>query len=188
MQIEGIIRNFMKNTSMKADFLSSAKRQFEFYKQLGEKTFSQISDEALFWQHDVESNSIAIIVKHLWGNMRSRWTDFLTSDGEKEWRERDAEFENDWTTRAEMMEKWNAGWECLYQALDTLKTEDLDRIVLIRNQEHTVLEAISRQLAHYPYHIGQIVYIGKMVQQKDWKSLSIPKGQSDAYNADMFSK
>lgn len=169
-------------------YLESARKQFEYYKQLGEKTFDQLSDEVLFWKYNPESNSIAIIVKHLWGNMLSRWTEFLTTDGEKEWRQRDAEFENDISTREEMMQKWNEGWACFFNALDDLHEKDLDRVIYIRNMGHTVMEAINRQLAHYPYHIGQIVFIGKMAQDEAWTSLSIPKGRSGNYNAEKFSK
>ncbi|GAB3935971.1 DUF1572 domain-containing protein [Larkinella terrae] len=170
------------------DYLSSAIKQFEYYKTLGEKTFDQLSDEQLFWQFNPESNSVATIVKHLWGNMLSRWTDFLTSDGEKEWRQRDAEFDNDLKNRADVLAKWNEGWQCLFSALNSLTEADLAKEIYIRNMGHTVLEAINRQLAHYPYHIGQIVYIGKMACDARWKSLSIPKGNSSAYNADKFSQ
>lgn len=173
---------------MHNDFLGSAIKQFEYYKLLGEKTMAQLSDEQLFWQYNAESNSIATIVKHLWGNMLSRWTDFLTTDGEKEWRERDAEFENDPLTRQALLEKWEAGWQCLFDALAPLTTEDLDKVVYIRNQGHTVTEAISRQLAHYPYHVGQMVFIGKMLKDEAWTSLSIPRGNSQAYNADKFAQ
>jgi hypothetical protein len=173
---------------MSAGYLISVTKQFEYYKLLGEKTFAQLSDEKLFWQYNSESNSIATIVKHLWGNMRSRWTDLLTSDGEKEWRDRDAEFENDISTREELLQKWNEGWNCLFSALGALQPADLERIVYIRNQGHTVMEAINRQLAHYPYHIGQIVYIGKMASEKPWKSLSIPKGDSKNFNAGKFAQ
>lgn len=169
-------------------YLTSARKQFEYYKQLGEKTFAQLPDEALFWQYNPESNSIATIVKHLWGNMLSRWTDFLTSDGEKAWRQRDAEFENDITSREEMLQKWEEGWTCFFKALDSLREEDLQQVVYIRNMGHTVMEAINRQLAHYPYHVGQIVFIGKMVKDSGWTSLSIPRNQSGAYNADKFSQ
>jgi len=162
--------------------------QFEYYKMLDDKTFEQLTEEQLFWQYNEESNSIAIIVKHLWGNMLSRWTDFLTSDGEKEWRNRDAEFESDFNNREELLEKWNAGWTSLFTAINSLKTEDLDKIIYIRNQGHTVTEAINRQLAHYPYHIGQIVFIGKMLCNSGWKSLSIPKGNSSQFNAEKFAK
>lgn len=170
------------------DYFSSTRKQFEYYKMLGEKTFAQVSDEQLFWQYNEESNSIAMIVKHLWGNMLSRWTDFLTSDGEKEWRKRDEEFENDINTRKELLDKWNEGWDCLFKALDNLTDEDLSKEIYIRNQGHSVIEAINRQLAHYPYHIGQIVFIGKMLCDNTWNSLSIPKGNSKTYNEDKFAK
>lgn len=173
---------------MNENYIESTRKQFEYYKMLGEKTFAQLSDESLFWQHNSDSNSIATVVKHLWGNMLSRWTDFLTTDGEKEFRNRDAEFENDIASRQQLLDMWNEGWACLFNALDQLKTEDLEKIVYIRNQGHTVLEAINRQLAHYPYHIGQIVFIGKMQSNNNWKSLSIPKGNSQVFNEDKFSK
>jgi len=168
------------------DYLSSARKQFEYYKMLGEKTFAQLTDEQLFWQYNAESNSIATIVKHLWGNMMSRWTDFLTTDGEKEWRQREAEFENDLQTRAELMSKWNEGWDCLFSALDLVNEENIGTIIYIRNQGHSIVEAINRQLAHYPYHVGQIIFIGKMVKDADWSSLSIPRGGSQQYNAEKF--
>jgi hypothetical protein len=163
-------------------YLDSAKKRFESYKTLGEKTFAQLNDEALFWQYNAESNSIAIIVQHMAGNMLSRWTDFLTSDGEKEWRGRDAEFENKMTTRQQLLDKWNAGWECLFNALDSLDEDDLSKTVFVRNEPHIVIDAINRQLAHYPYHVGQIVFIGKMAAGKKWNSLSIPKGQSETFS------
>src|SRR5690606_33200348 len=127
------------------------------------KTFEQLKDAQLFQKTGEESNSIASIVKHLYGNMMSRWTDFMTSDGEKDWRDRDSEFTDDETDRKTLMEYWEAGWACLFSALETLRAEDLEKIIFIRNQGHTVLEAINRQLAHYPYHVGQIVFIGKML-------------------------
>jgi len=173
---------------MPNDYLESVKKQFMYYKMLGEKTFSQLADDKLFWQYNEESNSIAIIVKHLWGNMLSRWTNFLTTDGEKEWRNRDAEFENDITSRQELLDKWTEGWNCLFEAIDSLTTEDLEKIIYIRNQGHTVTEAINRQLAHYPYHIGQIVFIGKMACESGWTSLSIPRGNSKTFNADKFAQ
>jgi hypothetical protein len=149
---------------------------------LGHKTFSQLQDEKLFWQLNADSNNIATIVKHLWGNMLSRWTDFLTTDGEKEWRNRDAEFENDISTRQELVKKWEEGWKCLFSALNILKTDDLQKVIYIRNEEHSITEAINRELAHYSYHIGQIVFIGKMLCENNWTSLSIPKGKSKSYN------
>lgn len=171
---------------MNNDYLDSVTKQFAYYKQLGDKTFAQLSDAQLFWQYNADSNSIATIVKHLWGNMMSRWTDFLTTDGEKTWRLREAEFENDLVTREAMLAHWEAGWACLFNTLRSLTPADFDRVVYIRNQGHSVTEAINRQLAHYPYHIGQIVFIGKMLTADSWSSLSIPRGQSQAYNAEKF--
>ena len=173
---------------MTNDYLDSAKKQFEYYKMLGDKTFTQLEDDKLFWKHNEDSNSIATIVKHLWGNMLSRWTDFLTTDGEKEFRDRDAEFENDIQSRDELLVKWNEGWNCLFSAINSLNQEDLDKIIYIRNQGHTVTEAINRQLAHYPYHIGQIVFLGKMISENGWTSLSIPRGNSKSFNDNKFSQ
>lgn len=169
-------------------YLTSIKKQFAYYKQLGEKTFEQVPEEKLFWQLNEESNSIAMIVKHLHGNMMSRWTDFLTTDGEKEWRKRDEEFDNDITSKEELLAKWNEGWQCLFNAINPLTEKDLEREIYIRNMGHSITEAINRQLAHYPYHIGQLVFIGKVIQNEKWNSLSIPKGKSDEYNSEKFSK
>ena len=155
---------------------------FEYYKSLGEKAMAQITDEALFHMPDEKSNSISVIVKHLHGNMLSRWTDFLTTDGEKEWRDRDSEFEETIETREEVMKQWNEGWACVFSALNTLHPEDFDKTVYIRNMGQTVLEAIMRQMAHYAYHIGQIVYLARLFNEGDWKTLTIPKGGSAAYN------
>lgn len=135
---------------MNKEFLSSAIKQFEYYKLLGEKTIAQLPEEKLFWQYNAESNSIGTIVKHLSGNMQSRWTDFLTTDGEKEWRKRDAEFENDIQSKDELLKIWNQGWECLFNALNSITENDYDKLVYIRNQGHTITEAVNRQLAHYP--------------------------------------
>ena len=173
---------------MTDNYLTSVKKQFEYYKMLGDRTFSQLTEEQLFWQYNTESNSIAIIVKHLWGNMLSRWTDFLSSDGEKEWRNRDSEFENDIKTKDELFRKWNEGWQCLFNALNPLTESDFGETIYIRNQGHTVVEAINRQLAHYSYHIGQIVFLGKMICGKNWISLSVPKGGSKKFNDAKFSQ
>lgn len=173
---------------MTINYLESVKKQFAYYKMLGENTFSQLTDEQLLYQVNEECNSIATIVKHLWGNMLSRWTDFMTTDGEKEWRNREAEFENNITKRTELLAMWNEGWDCLFDALNSLTTDDLSKEIFIRNQGHTVMEAINRQLAHYPYHIGQIVFMGKVLCDKNWVSLSIPKGGSKEYNNDKFSQ
>ena len=141
------------------------------YRALGDKTFAQLNDEALFWQYNAESNSIAIIVQHMAGNMLSRWTDFLTSDGEKPWRGRDGEFGINITTRRELLDKWNQGWDCMFNALNSIDDNDLQKTIYIRNEPHTVMDAINRQLAHYPYHVGQIVFIGKMIAGEKWDSL-----------------
>ncbi len=171
---------------MENDYLESAIKQFSYYKLLGEQTFAQLNNEQLVWQYSPESNSIAMIVNHLAGNMISRWTDIFTSDGEKASRNREAEFDVIATGRAAMLERWNSGWICLLDTLEALTTDDLEKIIYIRNIGHTVTEAINRQLSHYPYHIGQIVFIGKMLCGENWKSLSIPKGASEKYNADKF--
>ena len=164
------------------NYLTSAKKQFEYYKMLGERTFDQLTDEELHWQFNPETNSIATIVNHLSGNMQSRWTDFLTSDGEKAWRNRDAEFEDKIVSRTELLNHWNQGWQCLFQALDSVNEDNFATQISIRNAAHTVTEAINRQLSHYAYHVGQIVLIGKMLRGSHWKSLSIPKNQSQEYN------
>lgn len=168
-------------------YLESAKKQFNQYKILGEKTMLQVPPEQLFWQFNPESNSIGSIVKHLWGNMLSRFTDFLASDGEKPWRNRDAEFENDIQSTDELFSKWNEGWNCLSEALASLTTQDLLKSIYIRNEQHSVLEAINRQLTHSAYHVGQIVFLGKMICNERWQSLSIPKGGSRQFNEEKFS-
>ena len=146
----------------------------------------QLDEENLFWQYNDASNSIAIIVQHLWGNMLSRWTNFLTEDGEKEWRERDAEFEKVINTKEELIIKWDEGWDCLFAALKSLKDDDLNKTIFIRKEPLTVIDAINRQLAHYSYHVGQMVYIGKMQLNDRWISLSIPKGNSKEFNDKMM--
>lgn len=176
-----------KSIKMNDPYLESAKKQFSQYKLLGEKAIRQIPEGKLYWQYNPGSNSIGSIVKHLWGNMRSRFTDFLTTDGEKAWRNRDAEFENDIKTREELLDKWDEGWECLFNALTLLTAEDLQRSIYIRNEKHTVMEAINRQLTHYAYHVGQIVFLGKMICDETWQSLSIPKGNSKQFNDEKFS-
>ncbi|GAA4504970.1 DUF1572 domain-containing protein [Hymenobacter ginsengisoli] len=173
---------------MLTDFLSSARKQFAYYKLLGEQAMSQVTDEQLHWQPSAESNSLATIVKHMAGNMLSRWTDFLTTDGEKPWREREAEFDEDQASRAEVLARWEAGWQCLFGALDGLTEADLARTIYIRNQGHSVTEAINRQLAHYPYHVGQLVFIARLAAGEAWQSLSIPRGNSAAYNAEKFAQ
>jgi hypothetical protein len=169
-------------------YLESVKKQFLYYKMLGEKAIDQCEPEQLFVSVNEDTNSIATIIKHISGNMLSRWTDFLTSDGEKEWRNRDAEFENDLQSKEEVLEIWNKGWNVFFDALNNLKPEQLSDIIYIRNEGHTVIEAINRQLAHYPYHIGQIVFYAKQLKNRPWDSLSIPKNKSGNYNAEKFAR
>lgn len=169
-------------------YLGSIKKQFLYYKMLGEKAMEQLQEEQLCWQYNEESNSIAILVNHIAGNMLSRFTDFLTTDGEKPWRNRDVEFTNPFQNKAELMEHWNKGWDCLMNALNQLTQADLEKIIYIRNDGHTVTEAINRQLAHYPYHIGQMVFIAKMLKNEDWQTLSIARNKSADYNSRKFSQ
>jgi hypothetical protein len=171
---EAIAQNYLEDTI----------KSFRDYKKLADKAMEQVSDEEFFKRIDDESNSIAIIVKHIVGNMFSRWTDFLTTDGEKPERDRDIEFVIlEGVTREEMMERWERGWQCVFDAIEPLKPKDLARKVTIRGQEHTVLEAINRQLTHYPSHIGQIVFLAKHFRSADWKTLSVPKNKSAEFNA-----
>ena len=171
-----------------ASFLESAKKQFLYYKMLGEKAINQLEDEQLFISLNEETNSIAQIVKHLSGNMLSRWTDFLTLDGEKEWRDRDGEFVDTYQSKEELLENWNIGWDCLFNAINPLQPEQLSDIIYIRNEGHSVVEAINRQLAHYAYHVGQIVFYAKLLKKTEWESLSIPRNKSGDYNSEKFSK
>jgi hypothetical protein len=155
---------------------------FRYYKKLGEGAMAQVADEKLFVALDPEMNSIALIVKHMAGNLRSRWTDFLTSDGEKPDRNRDSEFEDPPTTRAALLAMWESGWACLFTALEPLSESDAGRTVKIRGEAHSVMQAVNRQLAHYAYHVGQIVFMAKHLQSAQWKSLSVPRGQSGQFN------
>lgn len=173
---------------MNQAFLDSVIKLFEYYKSMAEKAMAQVPEAQLFWQYNKDSNSIAVIVHHLWGNMLSRWTDFLNADGEKEWRDRDAEFENTIRDKEELFAKWEAGWDCLLTTLRQLDEADLERIIYIRNQGHTVTDAITRQLAHYASHVGQIIYIAKMVADKPWQTLSIAKGASKDFNEEKFAQ
>ena len=157
-------------------YLTNAVFEFKKLKELGDRSFAQIKDEDYFWSPDEESNSIAIIVKHLSGNMISRWTDFLTTDGEKKDRKRDEEFERIfYTDKDDVISRWEKGWKRLFKTLDSLSEEDLLKTVKIRNEPHTVIQAINRQLTHYAYHIGQIVFIAKHLESANWRSLSIPR-------------
>ena len=173
---------------MESTFISGIVKQFQYYKKVADGTFSQLTFDEMNFQYNDASNSISVIVKHMVGNMLSRWTNFLTEDGEKPWREREQEFEATYSSKEELIAAWEQGWNCLFNAIEPLNDDDLEKIVYIRNEGHTVAEAIFRQLGHYPYHIGQIAYIGKMIKGDAWTSLSIPKGGSSAYNANKFNQ
>ena len=170
------------------NYLQRVKKQFEYYKYLGDYTLNLLCYEELIEKSSENQNSIAIIIKHISGNMKSRWTNFLTEDGEKPWRKRDEEFINDLKNKTLILQTWKDGWDSLFQALNSISEKDLKSIVYIRNQGHTVVEAINRQMMHYAYHIGQIVVLGKQAKVDNWVNLSISKGQSDSYNRDKFSK
>lgn len=156
-------------------------KRFQYYKNIADQTFEQLEEPQLFWQYNPESNSIATIVKHISGNMISRWTNFLTEDGEKEWRNRDAEFENDIQSKAEMLEMWEKGWLVLFDALNQVDNSNINSIISIRGEKLSLVDALLRQLAHYPYHIGQIIYLAKMLKNDDWKTLSIARNKSQEY-------
>jgi hypothetical protein len=168
-------------------FLEDSLGIFRYYKRLAERAIEQVTDAQLFATLDAEANSIAIIMKHLAGNMRSRWTDFLTTDGEKLARNRDAEFVQPPATRKALMDAWESGWAFLFQALEPLSEADLGRTITIRGEAHSVMQAINRQVAHYPYHVGQIVLLAKHFAQDRWQSLSVPKNRSMEFNRQVAS-
>jgi hypothetical protein len=163
-------------------YLEDSISLFRYYKKMTEGAMDQVTDEQLFATLDAEMNSIAIIVKHMTGNMRSRWKNFLTSDGEKPDRDRDTEFVAPPTTRADLMQSWNDGWEKVFEALTPLSDADLGRTVTIRGEPHSVMQAINRQIAHYAYHCGQIVFLAKHFAASEWKSLSVPRNKSAEFN------
>lgn len=165
---------------------STSIKIFENYRQLGMRSMEQLSGEQLLWRPNATTNSIAIIVSHMSGNMISRFTNFLTEDGEKSWRKRDAEFEPVLQYREEIYTAWNRGWDCMLASLSALTTSDIDKTVFIRGEPHTIQEAVERQLAHHASHVGQIIFIAKMQLDNSWQTLSIPKGQSATYNEQMF--
>lgn len=164
------------------EYIETVIRRLKYYKELGEKTFAQLEEKDFHFLPTSESNSIAVIIQHIAGNMLSRFTNFLTEDGEKEWRQRDDEFEIHDYSKQHLAELWDKGWLCCFYAIESLTEADLLKTIYIRKEPLTVIDAINRQLAHYPYHIGQIVYIGRMIKNNEWKNLSIPKGKSQNYN------
>lgn len=171
--------------SLAKTFLESYLKRSSYYKELGDKTFEQLTEADFHMQPNAESNSIAVIIQHLAGNMFSRFTNFLTEDGEKEWRNRDTEFENQQLSKEQLLKKWNEGWDCFLSAVKGLTEDDLQKIISIRSEPLPVIDALNRQLAHYPYHVGQIVYIGRMIKAGQWQTLSIARGKSGEFNAQM---
>jgi len=171
-----------------ASYLEDSLLLFKFYKQLAEKAMQQVSDQQLMTVLDPEMNSIAVIVKHMAGNMRSRWTDFLTADGEKPDRNRDSEFTTPPESRELLMNLWEEGWKTMFSALEPLSDADLSRTVTIRGEAHSVMQAINRQIAHYAYHCGQIVFLAKHFQSAGWKSLSVPRGKSEEFNRSVLAQ
>lgn len=170
------------------NYITSALTEFKRYKMLGDKAFIQLSEPDFHWKYAESDNSIAIIVKHMAGNMHSRWTDFFTEDGEKSWRNREMEFKDPQITKKEILVAWETGWQCVFEAVNGINKGNIDTPILIRTEKHTIIAAINRQLAHYASHVGQIVLLGKIIKGKDWVSLSIPKGGSEAYNKEKFGK
>jgi len=171
-----------------ATFLQSAIKQFIDYKQLAEKTFAQLQDDDFHYRPNEMTSSIAIIITHLHGNMISRWTNFLTEDGEKEWRQRDKEFESHSYSREQLLKLWDEGWATVFNALESLQPHDFEKTIFIRSHPLSVVDAIHRQLTHYAGHAGQIILLGKIIKNTAWQSLSIPKGESGKYNAGMPGK
>jgi uncharacterized damage-inducible protein DinB len=165
------------------EYIKDSLALFGYYKGLAEKAIAQVSDDELFRQLDAESNSLAIIMQHMIGNMRSRWTDFLTTDGEKPWRKRDSEFLQPQTTRAELLDQWEAAWQIVFTQLQPLTDADLSREITIRGERHSVMQATNRQVAHYSYHVGQIVFLAKHLRGSEWKTLSVPRNRSAEFNA-----
>ncbi len=168
-------------------YLQSAIKRVAYYKELGDKTLAIISEAEIHYTPNQQSNSIAVIIQHLSGNMISRWTDFLTTDGEKGGRERDTEFTNQQLSKQQITALWKKGWDCFFNALNQLMPDDLLKIIYIRQEPLLVIDAINRQLAHYPYHVGQIIYVAKIIKDSNWQSLSIPKDNSQQFNQQMFS-
>jgi len=168
------------------NFLDISVKLFKYYKSLADRSIAMLDETGMHLRPEAGSNNVAVLVKHMSGNMRSRFTDFLTADGEKTWRNRDSEFEDAYTSKDELLQEWEKGWACLFDALNSLRPADLTSIVYIRNEGHTVLEAVTRQLAHYSYHCGQIVFLAKSIKGDQFGTLSIAKGASQQFNQAKF--
>lgn len=173
--------------SLGASFLASAISRVSYYKSLGDKSIARLVEADFYFKPNEHSNSIAVIIQHMAGNMLSRWTNFLTEDGEKDWRNREQEFDEGKIPLPELIALWEKGWDCFLSALHQLSEEDLLKTIHIRTEPLTVIDAINRQLSHYPYHVGQIVYVARLIKNTEWESLSIPPGQSTQFNQDMRS-
>lgn len=169
-------------------FIQEALRRFKYYQSLGDQTFNQLTEKDFHFKLDENSNSIAQIVQHMYGNMMSRWSNFLTEDGEKPWRKRDAEFEVMDVTKADLLDFWRTGWQTMYNTLEHLKQEDFNQQITIRNEKLSITDAVIRQVAHYAYHVGQIIFIAKHLKGSDWKTLTIEKGKSKEFNEKMQNK
>jgi uncharacterized damage-inducible protein DinB len=169
-----------------SSYVQDSRELFCYYKSLADKAIAQVADEDMYALPDEDANSIAIVMKHMAGNMKSRWTDFLCSDGEKPWRNRDSEFERPPATRQALLRLWEEGWACVFETLESLTDADLGRTVTIRGEAHSVMQAINRQMAHYSYHCGQIVLLAKHLQHATWKPLTVPKGKSAEFNAKVY--
>ncbi len=166
-------------------FLASAIKRFSYYKELGDKTLAQLSEQEFHFAPSGESNTIAVIIQHMHGNMLSRWTNFLQEDGEKEWRKRDAEFIDQNFNKVQLLKLWEEGWNCFLEAVKPLSAADFEKTIFIRSQPLSVIDTINRQLAHYPYHVGQIIFVAKILKNKNWQNLSVPKGRSSEYNNEL---
>lgn len=169
-------------SALAQEYLDTVIRRVKYYRDLGEQAFAQIDEKDFDFQPSSESNSIAVIIQHMSGNMLSRWTDFLTTDGEKVWRERDQEFNFHQHSKDELIALWDKGWNCFITALESIQEKDLLKTIYIRGEALTVIDAVNRQLAHYPHHVGQLLYVGKIIKNENWKSLSIPRNKSADYN------
>jgi hypothetical protein len=174
----------METASISSGYLADIMKLFRTYKELGDKSFAQLEEKDFLWKVEPESNSIANVVMHVSGNFLSRWTDFLTSDGEKPWRNRDAEFEDPTLGKEGILRRWDEGWKCLFDALEKIQPEDLAKTITIRGEPHTMVQALDRNVTHCAYHVGQIVLIAKAARSASWQSLSIPKGKSRQFKAE----
>jgi hypothetical protein len=168
----------MSDKALANEYLKESIAEFEKTKRLAERVFVQLTEDQFHWSPDPETNSIAITMQHLYGNMMSRWTDMLTTDGEKEWRDRDGEFIEQHCSAPELLLRWEEGWRCVFKTLDSLSADDLLKTMYIRGEAHTVVRGIQRQIAHYALHVGQIIQLGKMIRKSEWKTLSIARGKS----------